>query len=57
MHHTIYVLGKVEPVFTGDVTHIPGKGERVIVDETTHYVESICWTLKEGTLSAFVYLK
>lgn len=66
MHLTVYVLGKVEPVFTGDVTSIPEKGQRVIVDEapesggsieTTYIVESICWTIKGGDMAAFVYLK
>ena len=66
MHLTVYVLGKVEPVFTGDVTCIPETGQRVIVDEapdfvgpieTTYIVESICWTIKGGSMAAFVYLK
>lgn len=62
MHLTVYVLGKVEPVFKGDVTCIPGKGERVIVvddtshKETTHLVESVCWSFEGGSMSAFVYL-
>jgi len=65
MHLTMYVLGKIEPVFTGDVTTIPSKGERVVVGEapdfvapieTPYVVESVCWTLKGGVLSAFVYL-
>lgn len=56
MHITIYVLGTIEPVFTGDVTNIPGKGERVVVEDYTHFVESVAWAIKGGALAAFVYL-
>ena len=56
MNLTIYVLGKVEPVFTGDVSSTPGKGERVVVEDYTHFVESVAWAIKDGALSAFVYL-
>lgn len=54
---TIYVLGKVEPVFTGDVSSIPGKGERVVVEDYTHFVESVTWAIKDGALYASILAK
>lgn len=56
MDITVYVLGKVEPVFTGSLPHIPETGQRVMVEEAHYFVESIVWTLKGGTVSVSIYL-
>jgi hypothetical protein len=56
MKVTVYVLGKTEPVFKGNVDLIPAVGHRVMVEGVNLVVESISWALDEDGLIVRIYL-